>query len=208
MNENLLSILFFSSRSVCDLGVLFAAYVSKNIVFGCIKEGIKSFLMKCLVGEVAEGQVEKSHSSFKRAKYVLWLLSTKYNTFSAWRLRSNESSGLLHTSDKGLSLQFLGIVCALFISKPLCQTGCPENTLACFLYYYSFGECLLTTLLESQSLLRISIYLLPLQLAMAFLRKSLMWLRSFEVWFKPWVCSEACAELAQPIGLARWKLGR
>lgn len=59
--------------------------------------------------------MEKSHPSFKRAKYVLRLLSAKCNTTSAWRLCSNE------TSAKGLSLQFLGMVCALFISRLLCQ---------------------------------------------------------------------------------------
>lgn len=49
MNENLLSILFFSPSLVCHLGVLFAAYVSKNVVFGCVKVGIK-----CLEGGVAK----------------------------------------------------------------------------------------------------------------------------------------------------------
>lgn len=109
-----------------------------------LKREIKIFLMKCWA-KLLRGQVEKSHPSFKSAKYVLSLLSTKYNTTSAGRLCSNKTLGLFHTSDKGLSLQFLGIVCALFISKPLCQTGCPENTLACFLCY-CFAECLFTTL--------------------------------------------------------------
>jgi len=44
MNEILFSILFFSSSSMHDPGILFAAYVSKNIVFGCIKEGTKCFI--------------------------------------------------------------------------------------------------------------------------------------------------------------------
>lgn len=54
---------------------------------------------------------------------------------------------------KGFSLQFPGTgVLHLFLNQ--CQSGSLENSLACFLYYYCFGECLLTTLLEDQSLLR------------------------------------------------------
>lgn len=53
MDENLLSILFFSSRSVRDLAVLLVTYVSKNIMFGCIKEGDKDFSYEML-GKVAE----------------------------------------------------------------------------------------------------------------------------------------------------------
>lgn len=48
--------------------------------------------------------------------------------------------------------------CVPFISKPLYQSGSLENTLACFLYYYCFGECLFTTLLEDQALLRTAYY--------------------------------------------------
>lgn len=80
MNENIISIFFFL------LSEFYLLHVLKIIVFGCIKEEIKSILRNTEWMKFPGGEVEKSHSSSKRAEYVLRLLSAQCNTFSVWRV--------------------------------------------------------------------------------------------------------------------------